>query len=54
MRDRITTLLDVLGLLLVALGVGAFLYPLIGLGSAVGAGVTVLIGSYAAGRGGET
>lgn len=51
MRERVTTWLDVLGLLLIALGVGALLYPFIYLGAAVASGAVVLIGSSIASRG---
>lgn len=54
MRERITTILDVLGLVLVAFGVAALLYPWLSLGSAIVAGVVVLAGSHLASRGGET
>ena len=50
MRESVTTVLDVLGLLLVALGVGSLLYPLIGFGAAVASGVVVLGGSLIAAR----
>lgn len=53
MREVVTTLLDVLGLLLVAAGAGAGLYPVIGwAGLAVGGGV-VLTGSWWASRPGR-
>lgn len=51
-RERVTTALDVLGLLLIAFGVAALLYPWLSLGSVVAAGVVVLAGSYLATRGG--
>lgn len=51
MRDRATTLLDVLGLLLVAFGLGAAAYPFVGLASALISGGTVLGGSHFASRG---
>ena len=50
MRDLVTTLLDALGLLLVALGVGAALYSLAGWGAAGVSGVVVLAGSWWAAR----
>lgn len=50
MPDLVTTLLDVLGLLLVALGVGAALFPLIGWAAAAASGMVVLGGSWAAAR----
>ncbi|WP_201260837.1 hypothetical protein [Embleya scabrispora] len=58
MRDVVTTLLDVLGLLLVAAGAGAALVPLIGWAGLVASGAVVLVGSSAAarvaGRGGRS
>lgn len=53
MREVTTTLLDVLGLLLVALGAGAALYGLIGWAAAAVSGVVVLAGSWAAARTGR-
>lgn len=50
MPDLVTTLLDVLGLLLLALGVGAALFPLIGWAAAGAAGAVVLAGSWLAAR----
>lgn len=48
-REWITTLLDVLGLLLISLGVGAALKPVIGWGWAlIVSGVLVLAGSQVA------
>lgn len=46
----VTTLLDVLGLLLVAAGVAAFAWPLMGLGALLLAGLVVLAGSALAAR----
>lgn len=54
MRERVTTFLDVLGLLLIAFGVAAFLYPWLSLGAVAAAGVVVLAGSILAARRGET
>jgi formate hydrogenlyase subunit 3/multisubunit Na+/H+ antiporter MnhD subunit len=48
--DLATTLLDVLGLLLLALGVGAALFPAIGWAAAAASGVVVLAGSQLAAR----
>lgn len=45
MVEFTTTLLDVLGLILVAAGVVAMLLPLIGWGALAGGGVVVLAGS---------
>lgn len=53
MRERVTTVLDVLGLLLVAFGAAALVYPWLSLGASVVAGVVVLIGSALATRRGE-
>jgi hypothetical protein len=53
MREIVTTLLDVIGLFLVAFGVGAALYPVIGPGSTITAGAVVLAGSTWAARGGD-
>lgn len=50
MPDLVTTLLDVLGLLLVALGAGAALFPLIGWAATAASGAVVLGGSWAAAR----
>ncbi|GII89636.1 hypothetical protein Ssi03_76260 [Sphaerisporangium siamense] len=50
MRELVTTLLDVLGLLLVAAGACAALLPLIGWGALAGAGLVVLTGSWLAVR----
>ena len=44
-RDMATNLLDVLGLLLLAAGAGAFAYQFIGWASLAVAGVVVLAGS---------
>jgi hypothetical protein len=46
MRDLLTSLLDVLGLLLVAAGVCAALFPAIGWAGLAGSGVVVLAGSW--------
>lgn len=45
MRELVTTLLDVLGLLLIAAGVVALLLPVMGWGALVAAGVVVLAGA---------
>lgn len=45
MRDLLTSLLDVLGLLLVAAGVGAAVFSLIGWAALAAAGVVVIGGS---------
>ena len=50
MREVVTTLLDVLGLLLVAAGVAAAMRPVIGWASLLAAGVVVLAGSQIAAR----
>jgi formate hydrogenlyase subunit 3/multisubunit Na+/H+ antiporter MnhD subunit len=50
MPDLATTLLDVLGLLLLALGAGAALFPLIGWAAAAASGAVVLGGSWLAAR----
>ncbi|MCE7008738.1 hypothetical protein LWC34_38895 [Kibdelosporangium philippinense] len=42
--DSITTLLDVVGLALIAFGIGAALFPLIGWAAAAPAGCVVLAG----------
>lgn len=46
MLDLLTSLLDVLGLLLVAAGVAAALFPVIGWAGLAGSGVVVLAGSW--------
>jgi hypothetical protein len=46
MFELLTSLLDVLGLLLLAAGVAALLFPVIGWGGLVGSGVVVLAGSW--------
>jgi len=46
--ELITTSLDVLAILLLAAGAAALLFPLIGWGCLVGAGVVVLAGSQVA------
>lgn len=46
LHDLLTSLLDALGLLLVAAGACAALFPLIGWASLAGAGVVVLAGSW--------
>lgn len=51
MRDVVTTVLDVAGLLLVAAGAGAAVRPLIGWSALAVAGVVVLAGSQVAARG---
>jgi len=48
MRDLVTTLLDVLGLLLIAAGLAAALAPWIGWAALAAAGVVVLAGSQLA------
>ena len=50
MREVVTTLLDVLGLLLVAAGVAAAMRPVIGWASLLAAGVVILAGSQIAAR----
>lgn len=50
MREVVTTLLDVLGLLLVAAGTAAAVYPVAGLGGLAAGGVVVLGGSWLAAR----
>lgn len=50
MREVASTLLDVLGLLLVAFGVGAALYGLVGWAAAVASGAVVLGGAWWADR----
>lgn len=50
MRDLVTTLLDVLGLLLLATGAGAAAYPLIGWSAMAASGGVVLVGSWWAAR----
>lgn len=50
MRELVTTLLDVLGLLLVAAGAAAALLPLVGWAGLAAAGVVVLAGSWWAAR----
>ena len=50
MRDRVTTLLDILGLLLLAAGLAFAAAPWIGLASVGVAGVVVLAGSQVAAR----
>lgn len=50
MRELVTTTLDTLGLLLVAAGAGAALYPLIGWAALAGSGAVVLTGSWLAAR----
>lgn len=49
-RELVTTLLDVLGLLLLAAGVGAALLPWIGWGALTVSGAVVLAGSWWATR----
>lgn len=43
--DKVTTLLDLAGLVLLAFAAGAALFPLIGWSSAAGAGLVLLVGS---------
>lgn len=50
MRDIATSLLDVLGLVLLAAGAAAAVAPLIGWAALLVAGVVVLAGSYLAAR----
>ncbi|MDF5755812.1 hypothetical protein [Spongiactinospora sp. TRM90649] len=50
MREKVTTLLDVVGLLLIAAGVAALLLPVAGWGALTAAGVVVLAGSWWATR----
>lgn len=50
MREWMTTWLDVLGLMLVAAGAAAGMYPLIGWAGLAVAGVVVLAGSALAAR----
>lgn len=52
MREAMTTVLDVAGLLLVAAGAGAGVYPLIGWAALAVTGAVVLAGSWLAGRAG--
>lgn len=46
MRDLLTSLLDMLGLLLVAAGAAAAVFPWVGWASLLAAGVVVLAGSW--------
>jgi len=48
MREVLTTALDTLGLLLVAAGVAALIFPYLGWGCLLAAGVMVLAGSAVA------
>lgn len=50
MRELVTTLLDLVGLLLLAAGACAALYPLIGWAALAAAGLVVLTGSVLAAR----
>lgn len=50
MRESTTTLLDVLGLVLIAAGTVAGMYPLIGWAGLAIAGVVILVGSTVATR----
>lgn len=50
MRDVVTTLLDALGLLLVAAGFGGALWPFLGAAALAVAGLMVLAGSALAAR----
>jgi len=43
--DKVTTLLDLTGLMLLAFGAGAALFPLIGWSGAAGSGLVLLAGS---------
>ena len=43
--EKVTTLLDLAGLVLLAFGVGAALFPLIGWSGAAGSGLVLLAGS---------
>lgn len=51
MHERVTTALDVLGLLLLAAGVCGGLFPVIGWAALVGAGAVTLAGSWWASAG---
>lgn len=51
MRELITTLLDVLGLLLVAAGLGFAMSPMLGWSALGVSGAVVLTGSWVAARG---
>lgn len=51
MRELVTTLLDMLGLLLVAAGIAAGLWPLAGGWGLCPAGVVIIGGSWLASRG---
>ncbi|MFF0295558.1 hypothetical protein ACFYST_06105 [Kitasatospora sp. NPDC004614] len=53
MREIATTVLDVLGLLLLALGAGAALFGLIGWSAAAVSGGVILAGSWVAARPGQ-
>lgn len=50
MREVTSTLLDVLGLLLIAFGAGAALYSLIGWSAAAASGAVILAGAWWADR----
>jgi hypothetical protein len=50
-RDLMTTLLDTLGLLLIAAGITAGLLPIVGGWAFCAGGVTVVLGSWLATRG---
>jgi hypothetical protein len=50
MFDLLTSLLDILGLLLVAAGVAAALFPVIGWAGLIGAGGVILAGSWLSAR----
>lgn len=50
MRELVTTLLDVLGLLLLAAGAAAGLYPLIGWTALTASGLVVITGSALAAK----
>lgn len=47
-RDIVTTLVDVAGLVLVAIGIGAALFPFVGLAAAIAAGAVLLAGGRVA------
>ena len=53
MRERMTTVLDAAGLLLVAAGAGAGAYRLIGWAALAASGAVVLAGSWLAAGGGR-
>ena len=47
-RDIVTTLVDVAGLALVALGIGAALFPVVGYAAAIATGAVLLAGGRVA------